>query len=177
MIGGKPFECFPAVMRILACQRAAADEETELVGLGKPRDLLPQQVENGQVSMIFMDASSSQFQDLPAPRLKDLEIEFLFAVVSKALSCGGSSLESVGADNVFGFLIADDQMLTDLVVSILVEMRQIRMVKAFVQLHIENLETQLLGGLDFGRRDGQFAGVSRGRNHGIHQVIVQFRAV
>ena len=160
-------------MRILACQRAATDEETELVGFGELRDLLPQQVEDGQVSMISMDAGPSQLEDLRAPRLKDLEIEFLFAVVSKVPSCGDSGLEAVGAYDASGFLVADDQMLADWIVSILVQMRQIRMVKAFVQFHIENLKTKLLGGLDFGRRDGQFASVSRGRNHGIHQVIVQ----
>lgn len=45
------------------------------------------------------------------------------------------------------------------------------MVEAFVQFHIENLESEFLGGLDFGLRDGQFACVSCGRNHGIRQVI------
>ena len=166
VIGGKPFECFPAVMRVLACQRAAADEETELVGFGELRDLLPQQVEDGQVAMIFLNAGSAQLEDLGSPGFKDLKVEFLFAVVSKVPSSGVSGLEAVGADDVFGFLGADDQMLADSVVSILVEMRQVRMVEAFVQFHIENLEAEFLGGLDFGCCDGQFACVSCGCNHG-----------
>ena len=166
VIGGKPFECFPAVVGVLACQRAAADEETELVRFGELRDLLPQQVEDGQVSMVFMDAGSSQFEDLRASGFKDLKVKFLFAVISKVLSCGVSGLESVGADDVFSFLVADDQMFADSVISISVEMRQIRVVEAFVQFHIENLETEFLGGLDFGLCAGQFAGVSCGRNHG-----------
>lgn len=41
------------------------------------------------------------------------------------------------------------------------------MVEAFVQFHIEDLEAKLLGSLDFGLCAGQFASVSRGRNHGI----------
>lgn len=167
VIGGQFLECFPAVMGVLACQRAATDEESELVSLGELRDLFPQQVEDGQVSMVFMDAGSSQFENLRAPGFKDLEVEFLFAVVSKVLSCGGSGLESVGADDVFGFLVADNQMLADSVVAIPVQMCQVRMVEAFVQFHIENLEAKLLGSLDFGCCNGQFACVSCGRNHGI----------
>ena len=166
VIGGKPFECFVAVVGILACQRAAADEETELVGFGELRNLLPQQVEDGQIAMVFMDAGSAQLEDLRAQGFKDLKVEFLFAVVSKVPSCGGSCLEPVSADDVFGFLVGDDQMFADLVVSILVEMRQVRMVEAFVQFHIENLEAEFLGGLDFGLCVGQFAGVSCGCNHG-----------
>ena len=94
-----------------------------MVGFGELRDLLPQQVEDDQISMVFMDAGSSQLEDLRAPGFKDLEVEFLFAVVSKVSSCSGSGLESVGAYDVFGFLVADNQMLADSVVSIPVEMR------------------------------------------------------
>ena len=123
VIGGKVLECFPAVMGVLACQRATTDKESELVGFGELRDLFPQQVEDGHVSMVFMDAGSSQLEDFRAPGFKGLEVEFLFAVVSKVPSCGGSGLESVGAYDVVGFLVEDDQMLADSVVSILVKMR------------------------------------------------------
>lgn len=59
VIGGQSLECFPAVMGVLACQRAATDEESELVGFGELRDLLPQQVEDDQISMVFVDAGSA----------------------------------------------------------------------------------------------------------------------
>lgn len=137
-----------------------------MVGFGELRNLLPQQVEDGQIAMVFMDAGSAQLEDLGAQGFKDLKVEFLFAVVSKVPFCGGSGLEPVSADDVFSFLVGDDQMFADLVVSILVEMRQVRMVEAFVQFHIENLEAEFLGGLDFGLCVGQFAGVSCGCNHG-----------
>lgn len=95
-----------------------------------------------------MDAGASQLDDLVAEGFEGGEVEFLGTVVVEIVGCDGAGLEAVGADDLPGGVVADDEVVADFVEGVLVEFCAIGIGEAFMELKIEDLEAEFLGGLN-----------------------------
>ena len=137
-----------AVVRILRRQRAAPDQETKAALFGIDGDLFPEEIEDGDVSVFSMNARSSKFKNGWSVGLEATKIKFLVTVVSEVFLRCGAALKSVGADDYSGRFIANDEVFTDLVELVSVEIAKIRMIKSFIQFHVEDLKPEGLGVAD-----------------------------
>ena len=92
--------------------------------------------------MIAMNTGSAQLNNLVSQRFVGCKVEFARAVVSGICRSCGSSLQTIGADNLFGRRVLDDQVIADGVEFIGVEPCEVRGFQTLLQFKVEDYETQ-----------------------------------
>ena len=114
--------------------------------LGVVGDSLPQQAEDDEIAVLAMHTGSAQLNHLVAQRLEGIEFKFLRAVISEIRLGIVAGLQTVCANDLSRGQVLHDEMVANRIKPILIQAREVRLLKAFVKFKVEDLKAQGLRG-------------------------------
>src|SRR5438045_2446977 len=101
--------------RILGSDRTAPEEVAPTTAARVTGDALPQQAQNDYVTVLWMNTCAPQLHHFFAQRLEDIKFKFLGAVITQTRCRVLPGLQTVGADDIGGRQMLDDEMIANCV--------------------------------------------------------------
>jgi hypothetical protein len=133
-----------ALVFVLRSEGTAAEQIAGGAAIRVPGDAFPEHVEHRSISIVLVDASPAQLENLSANLLERAKIKKFFAVIAKIALGAVSALHAIGADQLPGGGIADHQMVTDEIELVAVQTCLCGIGQPFSQFAIEDQKTEAL---------------------------------